>query len=102
MPVPARRSREVTIAPGKETIAQRQRSGQEIVRDINASIECEAAIAARRLQSGDALLTFEIEEARKKWEKDPKVVQIFGTDARIRIKEYIVLAHGIRVPTVNP
>ena len=102
MPVPARRSREVTIAPGKETTVQRQRSGQEIVRDINASIECEAAIAARRLQSGDTLLTFETEEARRKWEKDPKVIKTFGTDARIRIKEYTVLAHGVRVPIVNP
>lgn len=102
MPVPARRSREVTIAPGKETAVQRQRSGQEIVRDINASIECDAAIAARRLQSGDTLLTFETEDARKKWEKDPKVVQMFGIDARIRTKEYTVLAHGIRVPIVNP
>ena len=102
MPVPARRSREVTIAPGTETTAQRQRSGQEIVRDINASIECEAAIAARRLQSGDTLLTFETEEARKKWGKSPKVTNVFGTDARVRTTEYTVLAHGIRVPTVNP
>jgi hypothetical protein len=102
MPVPARRSHKVTIALGKETIAQRQRSGQEIVQDINASIKCKAAIAARQLQSGDTLLTFKTKEARKKWEKDPKVVRIFRTDARIRTKEYTVLAHGIRVPTVNP
>ena len=66
MPVPAKRLREVTIAPGKKTVVQRQRSKQEIVRDINASIECEAAIAARRLQSGDTLLTFETKEARKR------------------------------------
>ena len=102
MLVLARRSREVTITPGKETAAQRQRSGQEIVRDINASIECDAAIAAQRLQSGDTLLTFETEEAWKKWEKDPKVVRMFGTEARVRTKEYTVLAHRIRVPTINP
>ena len=102
MPVPARRSREVTIASEKKTTAQRQRSGQEIVRDINASIECKAAIAARRLQSRDTLLTFETEEARKKWEKDLKVVRMFGTDARIRTKEYTVLAYRIRVLTINP
>jgi hypothetical protein len=102
MLVLARRLREVTIALGKETIAQRQRSGQEIVQDINASIKCKAAIAARRLQSGDTLLTFKTKEARKKWEKDPKVVRIFRTDARICIKEYTVLAHRIRVPTINP
>ncbi len=48
------------------------------------------------------MLTFKTKEARKKWEKDPKVVQMFRIDTRIRIKEYVVLAHGIRVPTINP
>jgi hypothetical protein len=102
MLVLARRSREVTIALGKEMTAQQQRSRQEIVRDINASIKCKATIVARRLQSRDTLLTFETKEAQKKWEKDPKVVWTFRTDARIHTKEYTVLVHGIRVPTMNP
>jgi hypothetical protein len=38
MPVPARRSRELVIAPGEENPPQKQRTGQELVRDLNAKL----------------------------------------------------------------
>jgi hypothetical protein len=102
MPVPARRSREVVVAPGDEDTTQKQRTGPELVRDINTKIQCESVVAARRLPSGDTLVTFEGEEAKKKWEKDQAVLDAFGTNARIRTREYTVIAHGIRVAAIDP
>lgn len=101
MPVPARRSRELVIAPGTETTAQKQRSGREIVRDVNKMIQCESVVAARRLPSGDTLLTFEGEEAKKKWQDSKKVTEAFGADARLRTREYTVIAHGVRVASLD-
>lgn len=101
MPVPARRSRELVIAPGTETTAQKQRSGREIVRDVNEKIQCEAVVAARRLPSGDTLLTFEGEEAKRKWQGNIKVTEAFGADAKLRIREYTVIAHGVRVASLD-
>jgi hypothetical protein len=59
-PVPARRhARELVVAPGTETAAQKQRTSLELVRDINAATDGSGdAIAARRLPSGDVLVAF--------------------------------------------
>ena len=46
-PVPARRVREIVIAPGNESLTQRQRSGREIVSDINIKLGGEGVVAAR-------------------------------------------------------
>ncbi len=101
MPVPARRSREVVVAAGTEDIKQKQRSGAEIVRDINGRLTEEAVVAARRLPSGDVLVTFEGPEAKEKWGKSPGVLGAFGTEARTRTSEYTIIAHGIRVSAVD-
>lgn len=58
-------------------------------------------MAARRLPSGDTLLTFEGEEAKKKWQDSKKVTEAFGADARLRTREYIVIAHGVRVASLD-
>ena len=101
--VPARRARELVVAPGGESAAQRQRTSNEIVRDVNSALEEEGAvIAARRLPSGDVLITFQGEEGKKKWEKDHKGLTAFGENARYRTREFTVLVHGIRVAAVNP
>lgn len=102
MPVPARRSREVTIAPGGENASQKSRSGRELVRDLNAQLEGEPVIAARRLPSGDVLVTFATEESKKKWETTPTLIAAFGAGARSRRKEYTVIAHGITVASIDP
>ena len=58
-------------------------------------------VAARRLPSGDVLFVFQGELEKKKWETRPEVLQAFGTGARFHIREYIVLAHGVQVRSVN-
>ena len=101
-PVPARRARELVVAPGTETTTQKQRTSLELVRDINAATHGSGdAIAARRLPSGDVLVAFQGVLEKQKWEVRSEVLQAFGTGARFRVREYTVLAHGIQVRSVN-
>jgi hypothetical protein len=100
--VPARRARELVVAPGTETTTQKQRTSLELVRDINAATDGSGdAIAARRLPSGDVLVAFQGALEKQKWEARSEVLQAFGTGARFRVREYTVLAHGVQVRSVN-
>ena len=101
-PVPARRAREVIIAPGNEEPRQKQRSGLDIVRDINIELKDQSVVAARRLPSGDVMVTFEDQQKRDLWVKGPEIVRAFGETARVKTQEHTVLAHGIRVAAVDP
>jgi hypothetical protein len=101
-PVPARRARELVVAPGAETPIQRHRTSLELVRDINAATKSGDVAAARRLPSGDVLVAFQSSPEKQKWEACPEVVlQAFGAGARLRVREYTVLAHGVQVRSVN-
>jgi hypothetical protein len=92
----------VVIAPGSETSSQKQRTSLELVRDINTAIEGSGdAIAARRLPSGDVLVAFQGSLEKQKWEARPEALQAFGEGARLRTREYTVLAHGVQVKAVN-
>jgi hypothetical protein len=102
VPVPARRAREIIIAPGKEEPRQKQRSGLDIVRDINIELQDQSVVAARRLPSGDVMVTFEDQQKRDLWAKSPEIVRAFGDTARVKAREYTVIAHGIRVAAVDP
>jgi hypothetical protein len=44
---------------------------------------------------------FEGEEAKRKWQGNIKVIEAFGADAKLRIREYIVIAYGIRVVSLD-
>ena len=101
-PVPARRAREIIIAPGNEEPQQKQRSGLDIVRDINAELCDQSVVAARRLPSGDVIVTFDNQQKRDQWAKGPEIVRAFGSTARVKAREYTVLAHGIRVAALDP
>jgi len=54
--VPARREREVIVRKGEGDSSQR--TPVEVVRAVNSALGNDEAIAARRLQSGDTLITF--------------------------------------------
>jgi hypothetical protein len=101
-PVPALRAREIIIAPGNEEPQQKQRSGLDIVRDINAELCDQSVVAARRLPSGDVIVTFDNQQKRDQWAKGPEIVRAFGSTARVKAREYTVLAHGIRVAALDP
>lgn len=55
------------------------------------------AVAIRRLPTGDMTLTMEDESARMKWLKDTKWLGTFGEGARIKRREFAVIAYGIQV-----
>jgi hypothetical protein len=100
--VPARRARELVVAPGAETATQKHRTSLELVRDINRATDGSGdVIAARRLPSGDVLVAFQGPPEKQKWEARPEVLQAFGPGARFRVREYTVLAHGVQVRSVN-
>ena len=101
-PVPARHAREIIIAPGNEEPQQKQRSGLDIVRDINAELQDRSVVAARRLPSGDIMVTFEDQQKRDLWAKSPEIVRTFGSTAKVKTREYTVIAHGIRVAAIDP
>ena len=67
--VPARRARELVVAPGAESATQKQSTSLELVRDINTATNGSGdAIAARRLLSRDVLVAFQGVEEKQKWE----------------------------------
>ena len=58
-PVPARRARELVVAPGAESATQKQRTSLELVRDINTATNGSGdTITARYFLSGDVLMAF--------------------------------------------
>jgi hypothetical protein len=92
--VPERRTREVVIkAPGQAEDLVR-RSSVEVVQATNTAIGGSKVVAARRLPSGDTILTFagKVEE----YTKDTAWVQAaFGTTAQVRPREFTVIAKGL-------
>jgi hypothetical protein len=58
-------------------------------------------VAVRKLPSGDSLITLDTEETREIWLKDTKWLAIYGRNARVKRREFVVLAHGIKVNQVQ-
>ena len=68
---------------------------------MNTEIKATDIIAVQRLPSRDVLLTLQGEKERKKWEGSQEIVQAFGSNAQVKTREFTLLAHGIRVATIN-
>ena len=52
------------MAGGSETLAEKRQNGKELVEDLNKGLE-KIVVAARRLPSGDILVTMTNREARQ-------------------------------------
>jgi hypothetical protein len=87
-PVPARHRREITVTKGKETPSQTLRTNKEIIEQLNASGVEGEVVAARRLQSGDMVLTTDDEHTRNRWLADSKWLAVLGEGARIKRREF--------------
>jgi hypothetical protein len=96
LPVLPRQVRQVART-GRGPTATQGRTAQEIVKEANAAIGTNAIAAARRLPSGDTILTFHERESKAKWEGNPKLLKVFGAEAKFRTKEWTVLAHGVQM-----
>ena len=63
--------------------------------------EARETVAIRRLPSGDMVLTMADEKARTSWLADQKWLATLGEGARVKMREFAVIAHGIRVNQVQ-
>ena len=69
--------------------------------DRTRRIEAREIVAIRRLPSGDMVLTMADEKARTSWLVDQKWLATLGEGARVKMREFAVIAHGIRVNQVQ-
>src|SRR6266487_878392 len=95
VPIPPRTYREIVVAPGTETDEQKQRNGRELVEELQRLGAVEV-VAARRLRSGDILVTTKDQEAKARLQKEPQWLEGVGAGAEVRRKRYTVIVHGIR------
>jgi hypothetical protein len=100
-PVPARHKREIIVVRGTETSEEKARSYKELLEQLNSLGNAGEAVAIRRLPTGDMTLTMEDEQARTNWLKDTKWLETFRDGARIKRREFAVLAHGIRISQIQ-
>jgi hypothetical protein len=99
--VPARHKREIIVARGGETPEQARRTGKEVVDQLNSVSMDGQIVAARNLPSGDIVLTTDEEATRTKWLTDQRWTAVLGKEARVKRREFVVLAHGIKVVQIQ-
>jgi hypothetical protein len=92
--VPERRTREVVIKALGQSEDLARRTSVEVVQAANTAIGGSKVVAARRLPSGDTILTFA--GKAEEYTKDTAWVQAaFGTTAQMRTREFAVIAKGL-------
>ena len=94
-PLPTRHDREVIVQAATAPDEFKNRTPAETVQAINLALKLEAAVAWRRLPSGDVAVTFR-DKAKPFLEDTAWVQQAFGTEASLRRRIYSVIAKGIR------
>ena len=96
--VPERRTREVIIHTQQQEEALAKRTPVQVTEAVNRAIGrgADRAIAARRLPSGDIIVTF-TDDATKYTEDTKWVEAAFGEKAELKTREFAVLAKGIPV-----
>jgi hypothetical protein len=100
-PVPIRHKREIVAVRGTETAEQKRRTYKELLEQLNKAGVAGVAVAIRQLGSGDMMLTMEDEQARTSWLTDTKWLATFGEGARVKRREFAVMAHGIGVNQIQ-
>jgi hypothetical protein len=93
--VPARHVREVIIRKNNNQPAElAKRTVPEIVQSINTALKTNGAVAARRLQSGDTVVTFK--DKASQYTRDTTWVQTaFGEGATLSSRTVTVLVKRI-------
>ena len=95
--VPQRAARETLIKGNDLPADLANRTLAEITQAVNQATGQQGVIAARKLPSGDTVVTFR-DEATKEWHSQNNnwVQQAFGSQAREARKTYAVLLKGLR------
>ena len=99
-----RKELKITIKDGKERDELRKKDMRTLVTAIKAQEPHEITaqvIAARRLPSGEILISTLTEKARRELEKRSDWLQAIATTAEARETTFPVFIHGVRVKGVN-
>ena len=99
--IPLRHKREIVVVRGFESLEEKRRTYKELLEQVNQAGVAGEAVAIRRLASGDMMLTMEDEQARTSWLTDDKWLKTFGEGAKVKQREFAVMAHGIRASQVQ-
>ena len=100
-PVPLRHKREIVVVRGTETAEQKRRTFKELLEQMNKAGAAGEAVAIRKLGSGDMMITMEDERARTSWLANTEWLATFGEGARVKRREFAIMAHGIRVNQIQ-
>jgi hypothetical protein len=100
-PVPLRHKREIIVVRGTETADQKRRTYKELLEQLNSTRVAGEAVAIRKLGSGDMILTMEDEQARTSWLTNSQWLETLGEGARVKRREFAVMAHGIKVNQIQ-
>jgi hypothetical protein len=94
--IPARKSREVIVKSVEQPAELAKRTSGQVVAAVNTALKDtpHRAQAAKRLQSGDTVVTFEGSTAELA-RKDAWVKAAFGDDAKVARREIAVIAKGL-------
>ena len=92
-----RHKREIVVVRDTEIEEQKRRTYKELLEQLNKVGVASEAVAIHKLGSGDMMLTMDDEQARTSWLTNSKWLEIFGTGARVKRREFAVMAYGIRV-----
>ena len=102
--VPTRLNREIIITNTSSAPQDRGRPVSEIVQAINSgkSQEIEGQVlAARRLPSGDILITTDTERTKEGLEKSKGWLTAIGQAAKVNRRKFTVLAHSMRLSAID-
>jgi hypothetical protein len=100
-PVPTRHKREIVVVQGTETTEQKRRTYKELLEQVNRAGVTSSAVAIHKLATGDMMLTMEDELARTSWLANSKWLETFSPRARVKHREFAVIAHRIRVNQIQ-
>jgi len=64
---------------------------------MNKAGAASEAVAIRKLGSGNMIITMEDERARTSWLANTKWLATFREGARVKWREFAIMAYGIRV-----
>ncbi len=93
--VPARQAREVVIRAANLPEELANRTPREVVQAVNTAAGKDGAVAARRLRSGDTVVTFENGSKGYYTANTTWVTKAFGEGATITQRTYAVLVKGM-------
>jgi len=102
--VPTRLARELVIACPDASPQDRGRPVKQIVEEINklkGSTVPGKVLAARRLPSGDVLITTDTAETKEQLERSERWLPAVSQTAKINRRKFTVLVHGVRMSALD-